>query len=324
MRVSGRLAVAALAVLAILGGCLGLGGEDEQLREDEVTTTADTGALEGLVTDPAVRPVTGADVTLVDAERSTTTGEDGSFSFSTVEPGEHTVRVDADGFLATEETVSVRADEVAQVDVVLADEVDEEPYMQQLELQGFIECGVGWRQDVASTGEPLVDDSALAACAVPNTVLPGENTTNDRFLHTFQLDPPLTEAVYELTWDAGGPDATSPALRSILELEGFINENGSRIMDVRGQDPLHVVLEEDDWEGLIANATERCDDGSDDWCQVSTRADGWDLALRVFATGDCLQASPVGSCLVLQQEFTHLVSAFYHQQAPQGYRLVDG
>lgn len=317
--------VALFAALVLTAGCLGLGdeGDEQELQKEGADVTEDTGGIEGLVTDPAVRPIAGANVTLVEAERSTTTADDGSFAFSRVEPGDKTLRVTAEDHVATVRTVSVTAGDVRQVDLVLAGAGDEQPYQQVLEMEGFIECGVGWRQDVVDVGQPLLQDSALAACAVPNLYLPGDNTTNDKFLHTFKLDPSLTEVVYELGWSADS-GALTPALRSIMELDGFVNEGGARIMDARGDSPLRVHLAEEDWASLETNITEKCndEDAGDDWCSVNPRANGWNMMLRVFATGDC-QDAPAGACLVFQQDFTHYATAFYNQAAPQGFSLQE-
>lgn len=314
------------ALLALTAaGCLG----DEEDPEDDLqktaTVTEDAGGIEGIVTNAAVEAVPRAQVSLVERGLLEETAADGSFAFSEVPPGEHTVRIDKDGYLSAEQTVRVDAGRVESLDIVLAEEPDQTPYQHTVDMEGFIECGLGWRQEAASIGEPLLEDSALAACAVPNLYLPG-NATNDRFLHTFELDPPLTEVVYELEWESSGTDATTPALRSILELEGFINNEHARIMDVRGSSPLRVELTPDDWTSLEGNITQQCEeaeDSAEDWCSLNPRSEGWVMVQRVFATGDCFDA-PASTCVVFQQPFTHYVTAFYHQNAPSGYSVLDG
>lgn len=315
-------------VLAPLTGCATPSEDDVEdgATLKQAATTDATGGIEGVVTDAAVQPVTGANLTLVETRRLATTAEDGSYAFSNVDPGTYTLRVDAEGYLAQEKTVDVAAGSVEQVDVILAHQRLAEPFQQTFELTGFIECGLGWQQSLAPAPRALLEDSALAVCAVPNVLVPGSNATNDRFLHTFELEAPLTEVVYELSWQPGSTPATSPPLRTIMEVAGFVNQPGSRIMDVRGESPIRVELTEDDWEGLVGNFTDICngDNGTtqnEDYCGMNFEGSGWPMVLRVFATGGCF-ATPASACGVIQQEFTHIVSAFYNQQAPSGYTVT--
>lgn len=322
------LALALVLLLVPLSGCFGDDGTTQEVTKQEASVTQQTGGIEGIVTDASIQPVVDANVTLVEPNRTTTTSSDGSYAFSEVDPGSYEIRVTAPGFVGTVREVSVVAGEVSTVEFVLAHEQLADPFQQTLELKGFVECGVGWKQTVADMPTVLLEDSAFAACAVPNLYLPGGNATNDRFLHRFDLEPPLTEVVYELEWPTGDTAATAPPLRTILEVQGFINAgNLTRPMDVRGDSPIRVDLEPDDWAQLSQNFTDKCngDNGTEedeDYCGHNFRASGWPLVLRVFATGDCFD-TPASTCLVLQQEFTHYVSAFYNQRAPSGYGITD-
>lgn len=323
----GALWLICILLVAPMAGCLGGGdGGSEEVQEQRADVTERLGGLEGVVTDTAVQPVVGANVTLVETNQTTQTASDGSYAFSRVPPGEYTVRFETSGFVSARETATVQAGQAAVLDMILTRLSLQEPFTQQLEMTGFVECGVGWKQEAAEVVSPLLYDSALAACAVPNIYL-GGNTTNDRFLHNFELEPPLHSVVYELGWDGGDTPATDPPLRTIMEVQGFINANGSRIMDVRGHSPIQVRLEQPAWEDISQNFTERCQglNGSqenDDWCGYNFRDTGWPLVLRVFATGGCFD-TPASGCLVLQQEFTHYVSAFYNQPAPEGFSVLD-
>lgn len=320
-----RAWILGLATLVLLAGCIGADEDDDEELEPGAVATEDTGGIEGIITNPAIEAIPDATVQLVEAGEETRTTMDGAFAFSHITPGEHTLRVEADDHISTERPVRVTAGIVETVDIVLAEATDETPYQHTIEMAGFIECGVGWRQDVADIGQPLLQDSAFAACAVPNLYLEG-NATNDRFLHRFQLDPPLTDVVYEMGWEESSTDATSPALRSIMELGGFINVADARIMDKRGANPIHVHLTEDHWASLENNITTNCeeaDEDGSDWCSLNPRTNGFDMVQRVFATADCYD-TPVATCAVFQQSFTHYVTAFYHQGAPEGYRVLDG
>ncbi len=318
-----RACIPALVLVLLMAGCLTGGGDEEPLEAGAVATD-DTGGIEGTVTNPAIEAIPDATVHLVEIDETTQTAMDGGFAISQIPPGEYTLRIEADGYIGTERVVTIHAALVETVDIVLSQEADETPYQHTIDMVGFVECGIGWRQDAASIGQPLAEDSAYAACATPNIYTEG-NATNDRFMHTFTLDPTLTEVIYEMGWDEGSTDATSPALRSIMELDGFINVADARIMDTRGPNPIHVHLTEEHWERLETNITTNCEeaesDGSD-WCSLNPRTNGFNMVQRVFATGDCYDTI-ASACAVLQQEFTHYITAFYHQRAPSDYRILD-
>jgi hypothetical protein len=76
-----------------------------------------TSTVTGTVADPAGLPVPGATVTLVQAatsfERTASTDEAGSFSFTSVAPGEYRLKVEKDGFKALErQNINLTASEV--------------------------------------------------------------------------------------------------------------------------------------------------------------------------------------------------------------------
>lgn len=317
-----RAWLAALLAFTLLAGCIASDTDDEPLESGAVATD-DTGGIEGTVTNPAIEAIPDATALLVEIGEETQTTMDGAFAISHVPPGAYTLRVEAQGHAGTERPVTITAGLVETVDIVLAENADETPYQHTIDMTGFVECGLGWRQDLADIGQPLLQDSAIAACAVPNLYLDG-NATNDRFLHTFSLDPPLTDVVYEMGWDEGTTDATSPALRTIMELDGFINVPDARILDKRGPNPIHMHLTEDHWTSLENNITTNCEeaeDGESDWCSLNPRTNGFNMVQRVFATGDCYD-TPVSTCAVFQQEFKHFVTAFYHQGAPETYSVL--
>jgi hypothetical protein len=317
-----RSALVALFLLSAgLTGCLGGDdGGDEEVRRQRATVTSGLGGIEGVVTDEAIQPLAGANVTLVELEVVTATDTDGSYQFSNVQPGTYTVAVSGPGLLSTQQAVAVSAGRVATLDFVVAHLFTQEAYTQAFELVGFAECGVGWHVTLADVQG--VTFNSLAACAVPNLVT-GENATNDRFLHNFYLDPPVETVVYEMTWDAGGSPLGGPELWSVLEIRDFVNVNGSRFFNLIGPNPLYKRLDKDPhFLEMEQNFTTRCEEGEDEWCGLDFWDKGWNMLLRVFAASDCLP-TPATACLVFQQEFTHLISAFYNAPAPPGYRLVQ-
>jgi TonB-dependent starch-binding outer membrane protein SusC len=78
----------------------------------------ETGSIRGTVTDAATGgPVAGVQVTLRGTTRGTMTDARGAFLITGVPVGERTVRVESIGFRQVEQTVTVRADEVAVVNI---------------------------------------------------------------------------------------------------------------------------------------------------------------------------------------------------------------
>ena len=323
--VHGRPGVALSLILLLallpLAGCVGgSGDENEPLRQQRAEVTEISGGIEGVVTDDAVQPVEGANVTIEETGALTRTASDGSYAFSRVLPGTYTLTVRAPGFVSTQETVSVRADEAAVVDLLLAHLFTQDAYQQTLEIAGFMECGLGWRIPVPEPAPQLVRRSALAACGAVNGLVL-ENATNDRFIHRLALDPPLDTLVYEMAWPGEAGPLGGTHLWSILDVEPVFNSNGSRIISKKGPSPLHVVVTADQWTELEGNLTTRCDEGEDAWC-LNVRDDGWPFLLRVFADSDCV-SEVASACVIYQQRFDHVLSAFYNGPAPADYRIFQ-
>jgi hypothetical protein len=319
--------VVVLAALLATAGCLGLGDDgNDDAAPDTATFTEDTGGIEGVITDEAVQPVADATVRLVEAETSTNTTEDGSYAFSNVEPGTHTLRVEAEGYQAAEDEIDVATGEVTVRDLVLATVRGEDAYMTQQELTGFFECGweIGWNvtEEVPETPGPVDGRSfylGLAMCAVPNNQL-GGNATNDKFSHSFELDPPLHTLVYEMEWDP--ENQLSEWMTTRMEVQGFSNDDVGTIFRTQGPSPIRLDLGPSTWENLTVGFEEQCEEGNDAYCGYNWEADGYPLQTRVFPAWQCAHEKG-GGCAVAQQPFTHYVTGLYNQPVPDGYGLAQ-
>ncbi len=320
--------LSALLLTTALAGCLG-GDEDssgDQVLKEQAKAGDRTGGIQGVVTDTAIQPVEGANVTLLEIDQTATTASDGSYAFSDLEPGTYTVSVNASGFVSTRNETQVSAGQVNNVDFLLTHLQSTEAYTQVFELKGFFECGAeaGWDLRDEAPDNPAPFDGGryfflgVAACAGANIA---GNTTNDKFMHIFELDPPLNTVIYEMQWEANSQ--TSEWLGTQLEVEGFSNDAIGRFWRHQGPSPVYERLDEPVWENLSANFTEACENGTDDYCGYSFRDEGWPLQTRVFPAWQC-QTQDAGACVVAQQEFTHYISAFYNAPAPEGYSIVNG
>src|SRR5690348_9184805 len=99
MRMRASLLFAFLLGAAVLAGCAGKGPAQDasDVPTPSVTgvkSTADTGIILGVVVDPAIQPVPGANVTVNvpgHSPMAATTGQDGGFGFQGLSPGEYFV-----------------------------------------------------------------------------------------------------------------------------------------------------------------------------------------------------------------------------------------
>lgn len=307
--------LALLLGLTLLAGCIG-GNEDDEdnLLEQRAEVTDDEGGVEGIITNEAVEAIAEANVRLKGTTEETQTGTDGSFALSRITPGEHTLVIEADGYLSTERSITIAPGDVTVLDLILTRVPSEEAYSVEQELVGFLECGVGWGTDPNPV--PGVTSNAVALCWVPNIAF--ENSTNDRFIHFFQLDPPIETLVYELTWDS-----QEAALSTNLEIEDFHFTDEGTLFQDHGSPPITTRLDRGLFEKTDRAFQDRCEgangtEQSDAYCGYNFFDDGWPMQTRVFAASSC-QDTPARVCPLIQERFRHVVTAFYHEPAPEGF-----
>lgn len=334
MRAQLTVLLAGLMLTTFLAGCLGQDGQGDggEVLKEQAEAGDRTGGIQGVVTDTAVQPVEGANVTLLEIDRTVTTASDGSYAFSDLDPGTYTVSVNASGFVSARNGTQVSAGQVNNVDFLLTHLQSTEAYTQTFELEGFFECGGEAGYDLRQEAPPVPEPPepvpwldpryfylGLAACAVVN--VGAENTTNDKFMHTFELEAPIDTLVYEMAWEANSQ--TSEWMGTQLEVEGFSNDEIGRFWRHQGPSPVYARLDTPVWENLSANFTQACENGTDDYCGYNFRDKGWPLQTRVFPAWQC-QTTDAGACAVVQQAFTHFVTAFYNAPAPEGYNIIEG
>lgn len=313
----------AMIALLVTAGCLGLGGDDaseEPLRKARAEVSEDTGGIEGVVTDPAVQPIEGAQVTLEELGETVESESDGSFAFSTVPPATYTLTVNASGFVATEKTLSVQANDVTRLDVILAHTVSEDAYTQTWELTGFFECGVAAGLNLSAAGEGTIARSFRLCGSVASL---SENATNDRSDHTWSADAPIETFVFETQWDAGNTGfADSLWVDVIIDPIHCGNYCNWTVLDMNGPSPLQSRIDRGRFENISAYFEEACEEGEDQFCGYNFWDNGWPLWSRVYPRWEC-QPTPAQACAPIQQEYKHFVTAFYNAPAPDGYSLLD-
>lgn len=317
-----------LALIApVFIGCLGGDESAEDLQKARAKVSEELGGIEGVVTDEAIQPVVGANVTLIEVDESTRTASDGSFAFSELEPGTYTVSVRDPGHVSASQTVEVTAGTAAAVDFVLTTVVSEQPYTQAFELVGFFECGFAAGVNLSAAPPPANVTTGIISYPVCGDVnSQANNATNDRFDHYFRIDGPIQSLVVETTWDpnVGG---LSDSLWVDIVPEGFhcgsITMCNWSLIDHWGPSPLVGVIDRERFADVQQHFHDTCEDGEDEWCGYNFMDSGWPLWIRVYPRWECQPAGPQ-ACVVAQQEFTHYVTAFYHEPAPEGYSALQG
>ncbi len=317
--------IALLLATPLLTGCLGVGGDDGGTGEDVQKQRADVddraGGIEGVVTDDAIQPVTGANVTLVETDETVRTAADGSFAFSLVSPGTYTLSVEAPGFVSAKDEVKVSASQASAVDFILNHLVSQQAFTQQFEFSAFIECalGAGFNLSAAGAGTGGV---TWAACSTLN--LEG-NTTNDRFLDTIELEAPIETLVWEASWDPSGNTAAEN-LWFTSQVEGFAGvlsgPNETFYEDISVESPLHARIDKPVFQNVSEHFQTQCEEGSDAHCGYNFWDRGWPITIRVFTAYDCLP-TPVSGCAPVQMQVDNVFTAFYNAPAPDGYSVIQ-
>lgn len=285
------IAVLLLAATLAMSGCIGGSSSGEAV---EPTATGANGAsLVVVVTDPAVRPVPDARVTVDGSNASATTGPDGTAAFQGLAAGAYTVHVAADGFHQAQRDVRVPSDGVARLDVTLAPIAVSTSRVQHHEFEGFFEC----------TATALIvtgDCFAVVRAVAPEPAASVFNVTNAEFTFDFPVPDDWTRIEVTQTWSEGAA-TTGDGMRVNLEpAEGLEEGHATRYAVVSGTSPLHMTVE----RGVQHPSA---DDGA------TVPLDGGMLRTRTFHNGVGHNGSEppfLGAGLAFEQRFTVVVSVY--------------
>jgi hypothetical protein len=186
-------AVVGVVAALLAAGCAGPaedGGEGLRPRDVPVDPASTFGVISGVVVDETIRPVAGAQVSLLSASQNTTTDEDGLFSFTRVQPGFHALAVSAPLHVPTQATADVVAGQTAKVKVQLQRDLSPQPYHVTLKHDGFMQAWAGIGQFFIEN----VQDTGTCDCRL-----------------TFQPDASPTTFIFEATWDESPPNPLGAA-----------------------------------------------------------------------------------------------------------------
>ena len=199
--------LAAVMVFTVLGGCSSKGTTAETPTVDCSKTPDDptckvkvddkTGAVKGVVTDAAVKPLANVHITMTVAGKTlkADTAAAGTFAFSNLPPGQYFVQAAKPGYSSGQTSVEV----VAGVDpkvtkIQLLADPSSKPAVEVYHFTGYIECSLRF----------VVN--ALAACSAPNDNCVGTTcsptVTNDLFAVEYPVSGNVTYAYSEMVWEA--------------------------------------------------------------------------------------------------------------------------
>lgn len=269
---------AALLIAAILlSGCT---KPDEPVVASEVLP----GVVMGTVTDVALVPLAGVNVTVEGANQSALTDATGAFRFE-LPPGEHVLLAALAGYKVGAQRASVASAQTAALAFVLEQLPKEEPYSVPQEANGLLGC----RALLVASGE---------ATDVPC----GANDPNERARLEFPVDTveelggAVVEAVWEPSSSAGATLQLTVSRASGSELVPLgVAEGEERIAIAL---PARLLADLQAGESLVA-----------------------ELAAAGSLTDE---EAGVDGAIVVQQPFTVYVTLFYRSEPPAGYSAVEG
>jgi hypothetical protein len=141
-----RLLVAPLLIIALfMAGCADSApktvASSSATSAAPATVTADTGGIEGTVTDDELRPIMNAEVAIVSTGAATKTDTAGKFSFSELPAGSVKILVQRLGFESTGKKVDVVAGEITSVSIAMTPFAIIEVVPELLIYKGYIKLG---------------------------------------------------------------------------------------------------------------------------------------------------------------------------------------
>jgi hypothetical protein len=276
--------LAVLAVLALtLAGCSGGKGEDDGATPqggDEALPM-----LHGYIFDPAIRPLEGVSVKVLDTNSTSVTDANGYFGFDGLPVEQFLVIVASlDGFMPGSKQVTLAADAPVRLNFTLEPVPVRTPYMQVDKHDLVVECQVG----TAANGQ-----NDTYACG------PGASETEDYWDIAVGTD--LAGAVIEVYWEPTTDAAASIGARlETLEL-GQLN---LVLAETVGTSPLRLSVAQLSAERYYTA--------------------GGLMRLTVFAAPNADETEAgIGASVLVEQAITAYASLFYVAPPDPAYTIAD-
>lgn len=275
-----------LLLLAATAGCFGAGddGGDAGPGPDPVTPESRP-QLEGWVLDPALRPLGGTLVTVVETGAAVSTDAEGHYALDELPTGTPLVLVArADGFIPQSKRVTLEPKVDLRLNFSMQPVPVLEPYQEVLPKTGFVNCQLAVESE---------DAYQKYDCS-------GAEEDTDTW--DFPVDSDLAGIVFEVFWEPQQPAAAFMRVR--LETVGFGDLN--TVLDVReGESPVKLQVSQAQSERFY-------------------REGGIVRALVEPSANLEEQEMGAGTAAFIQQEFDMFASNFYVDPPPTTYSVADG
>ena len=256
------------------------------------------GTLRGVVVDAAIVPVAGAQVILVGTAFETTTDVDGVFSFSGVPPGTYVLEVSTLIHEPTQVTVVIGDGPAEPVKVQLERRFAQDPYLEQQEIQGYMNCGYS-----IGLSSPCILDYTQLLPVCPGGCVPQlYGISGDIRRFEVPIEAGWQSRVNEIVWRPS--TGTSESLSMTVS---FYDRTSSHSYDgAAGPSPLRHQMDMD---------SERT---HPDWIPPEGKED-YLVFVNPSASGSTLPFA-----VMIEQNFELFVSTFSYGSAPGGWSFVAG
>lgn len=303
MRRAGALAL--VVALAVTAGCVGPVNPlaSTGSTDDGATTRLSTAgaSLEIDVTDPSIRPIAGANVTVETPEGTRTTSSDaaGAARLADLEPGRAIVHVEVEAHQGRRLTLDLEAGERVEQTVVLRPDPENRTFVERFAFSGFFECSATY---LIVAGDCLAPVDAVASEA---GLEPPEDATNERNLFRFPVEAGWSEIRIEQTWEDPVAGAGSTMRVNLEPVDpNATGGHSPQYAEADGTSPVEIGVE----AGQL-HPTASSDE------MVVPEEGGW-LRTRTFHLGLAETDEPAGTDFLgvggaIQQEFTVTVEVVY-------------
>ncbi|MFA5943871.1 MAG: carboxypeptidase-like regulatory domain-containing protein [Candidatus Thermoplasmatota archaeon] len=319
-----------LLTASVLAGCSG-GGSDDPVPDEaaegapEIVVTETTGGIRGVVVDSAIRPIKGATVEVLSANKTFTTDETGLFAFSGLEAGTYFVKASHPLYDVQQQNVAVAAGvaDPAPVKFLLTRVILANPYMTTEKFDGYIVCSQDFSGSLFSEecgeGVGVPCDAAGQPVPPPGCTRVGGQGNNQVQYDFFPGADNVKSLIVELVWEPTIGAATTGALWTIVMTEFACDPTcgGENVMN-NGPDQFgncatgpSYIREDEHVQGLNLTTA----------MKISTFT--WACG-KGGAVPPLPVVGEVGYDIELNQKFQEFVTISYYLPLPEAWSFVNG
>jgi hypothetical protein len=305
--------LAVLGLVVLLSGCTASSSKGTATAGEfdglQVSVSATTGAIRGIVVDQAIKPIAKATVALNNGNtnKTATTDDQGRFTFSDLPAGTYFLAVKHLLYKATQQSVDVKAGiaDPPITKVQLEALFSGKPYHDQVKFKGIIACGY---QAPIITATCIVDYSTIvcAGGCVPQAHDTLNHAEGDNRAFDTSVGPGWQTIVTELVFQSNGQGTTD----RMGVLMSFHNRTASDWFGTaEGLSPVLLRLE----TGVVGPSQQ----GKPDMIAPEGRND-----LLILASIKDSEGQQTG--FGVNQEFQVFQSSFYNAKPAEGWSFAKG